>query len=68
MGFKKIQFFYQNPKVLAYGFSENHQFTEKTDRNSVFLYRDPHILDLLYLSQKFCLIKSNFIPITVVLP
>jgi hypothetical protein len=29
--------------VLAYDFSENHQFGAKTDRNSVFLDRDPHI-------------------------
>jgi hypothetical protein len=36
--------------VLAYCFSESHQFAAKTDQNSVFLYRDPHILDWLYIT------------------
>jgi hypothetical protein len=27
--------------VLAYGFSENHQFATKTNQNSIFLSRDP---------------------------
>jgi hypothetical protein len=49
MGLKKIQFSPQNSQVLAYGFTENHQFMAKTDRNSVFLGRDPHILDRLYI-------------------
>jgi hypothetical protein len=35
--------------VLANGFTENRQFMAKTDRNSVFFGRDPHILDHLYL-------------------
>jgi hypothetical protein len=35
--------------VLAYGFSENYKFTEKTDRNSVFIGREPHILDRLHI-------------------
>jgi hypothetical protein len=39
MSFKKILVFPQNPLVLAYGFSENHQFVVKTDRMSVFLDR-----------------------------
>jgi hypothetical protein len=34
---------------LAYGFSENQQFAAKTDRNSIFLSRDPHISDRLYI-------------------
>jgi hypothetical protein len=34
---------------LAYGFSENRQFAAKTDRNSIFLSRDPHISDRLYI-------------------
>jgi hypothetical protein len=29
MGFKKIHIFAQNPKVLAYGFTENCQFGGK---------------------------------------
>ena len=38
---KKIHIFAQNPKVLAFGFTENCQFGAKTDRNSVFPGRDP---------------------------
>jgi hypothetical protein len=34
---------------LAYGFSEIRYCAAKTDRNSVFLSRDPHILDRLYV-------------------
>jgi hypothetical protein len=45
MGFKIIQILAQNPNVLAYGFTEDHQFAAKTNRNFVFLGRDPHILD-----------------------
>jgi hypothetical protein len=47
--FKKNQIFAQNPQLLAYGFTENHQFAEKADRNSVFISHDPHIRDRLYL-------------------
>jgi hypothetical protein len=49
MGFQKIKIFAQNPNVLAYGFSENHQLGAKSNRNSVFLGRDPHIVDRLYI-------------------
>jgi hypothetical protein len=35
--------------VLANGFSENRQFATKTDQNSIFLGRDPHIADWLYI-------------------
>jgi hypothetical protein len=35
--------------MLAYGFTENSQFTAQTDQNSVFLGRDSHILDRYYL-------------------
>jgi hypothetical protein len=45
MGFEKTQIFTQNSKVLAYCFNENRQFGTKTDQNSIFLGRDPHILD-----------------------
>jgi hypothetical protein len=41
---KKIKFLYKI-HVLAYDFAENRQFVAKTDRNSVFLIRDPHIAD-----------------------
>jgi hypothetical protein len=49
MGFKKIKILSQKPKVLAFGFAEKRQFVAKTDRNSVFLGRDTHILDRLYI-------------------
>jgi hypothetical protein len=35
--------------VLAYGFTENHQFAAKTDRNSVFHGCDPRIMDRLHV-------------------
>jgi hypothetical protein len=35
--------------MLAYGFTENRQFGAKTDQNSIFLGRDPHILKQLYI-------------------
>ena len=41
MGFEKFRIFAQNPKVLAYGFTENCQFGAKTDQNSVFPGRAP---------------------------
>ena len=41
MGFEKFHIFAQNPKVLAYGFTENCQFGAKTDQNSVFPGRAP---------------------------
>jgi hypothetical protein len=34
-GFKKNQIFAQNLYVLAYGFTENSQFTAKTDQDFV---------------------------------
>jgi hypothetical protein len=54
--------------VLGYGFSENHHFTAKTDRKSVFPGHDHHITDQLYLMvlymsfYGFFLKKSNFRP------
>jgi hypothetical protein len=50
---------------LPYGFSENGQFAAKTIWNSVFLSRDPHILDRLYVMvlymsfQKFQIFAQN---------
>jgi hypothetical protein len=38
----------QNIKELAFGFTEKHQFSAKTDRNSVFLGREAQILDRLH--------------------
>jgi hypothetical protein len=48
-GFKNLQILGQNPKVLAFGFTEKRQFVAKTDQNSVFLGRDPRIPDRLYI-------------------
>jgi hypothetical protein len=39
----------QNPNVLAFSFTEKHEFVAKTDRNSIFLGCDAHILDQLYI-------------------
>jgi hypothetical protein len=49
MGFEKFQIFALNPYVLAYGFTKNHHFGAKTDRNFIFLGRDSHIADRLYI-------------------
>jgi hypothetical protein len=46
-GFKKFHIFARNTWVLAYGFTENCQFGAKTDWNSIFLGRDPHIANHL---------------------
>jgi hypothetical protein len=40
----------QNPKGLAFGFIEKHQFVAKTDRNSVFHGRKAHISDWLHIT------------------
>jgi hypothetical protein len=50
MGFEKFHIFARNPWVLAYGFTENCQFGAKTDRNSVFLRRDPRIANRLSIT------------------
>jgi hypothetical protein len=50
MGFEKFHIFARNPKVLAYGFAENCQFGANTDRNSVFLGRDPRIANWLSIT------------------
>jgi hypothetical protein len=49
MSFKKIQILAQNPKVLAFGFTEKCQFVTKTNINSVFVGREAHIPDRLYI-------------------
>jgi len=53
MGFKKFQILPQNPKLLAFGFTQKRQFVAKIDRNSVFLDRDPYIPDRLYLMDMY---------------
>jgi hypothetical protein len=50
MGFEKFHIFAQNPWVLANGFTENCQFGAKTDRNSVFLGHDTHIVNRLSIT------------------
>jgi hypothetical protein len=53
MGFEKFHIFARNPKVLAYCFTENWQFGTKTDRNSVFLGRDPRIVNRLSITVSY---------------
>jgi hypothetical protein len=66
MGFQISQIFAHNPWVLAYGFSENCQFPQKLTE-TVFLGRDPHIMDQLYIMVPYMsfygfLKFSNFCP------
>jgi hypothetical protein len=42
-GLKKNQILAQNPKVLAFGFTEKCYFVAKTDRNFIFLGRKAQI-------------------------
>jgi hypothetical protein len=49
MDFKIFQILSQNPNLLAFGFIVKYQFVAKTDRNSVFLDREAHIPDQLYI-------------------
>jgi hypothetical protein len=49
MDLKKNQIYAQNPLVLAYGFSKNSQFVAKINRSFIFIGRDPHILNRLYI-------------------
>jgi hypothetical protein len=48
-GFKKNQIFTQNLYVLDFGFTENHLFVVKTDRNYIFHGRDSHITDQQFI-------------------
>jgi hypothetical protein len=50
MGFEKIHVFARNPKVLAFGFTENSQFGAKSDRNSIFLGHVPCIANRLSIT------------------
>jgi hypothetical protein len=47
--YKKIQILAQNPKVLAFAFTEKSRFLTKTDRNSIFHVQDSNIPDQLYI-------------------
>jgi hypothetical protein len=52
----------QNSKVLAFGCTEKCQFVIKTDRDSVFIGCDAHILHRLYIMVmylKFYRFKKN---------
>jgi hypothetical protein len=51
--FWRVSHFSQNPKVLAYGFTENGQFGAKTDQNSIFLGRDPRIANRLSIKVSY---------------
>jgi hypothetical protein len=44
--------------VLAYGFTQIHHFGAKTDRDSIILGRDPHIVDRLYITYPFMIFKG----------
>jgi hypothetical protein len=48
MGFEKFHIFARNPKVLAYGFTENCQFGAKTVETPYFLAANP-VLQIGYL-------------------
>jgi hypothetical protein len=48
-GFKKILILAQNPKVLAFSFTEKCHFVTKIELNYVFLGRETHILELLFI-------------------
>jgi hypothetical protein len=49
MSFEKFQILAQNSTVLAFGFIKKYQFVTKTNRNSVFIGREAHIPDRLYI-------------------
>jgi hypothetical protein len=49
MDFKIFQILSQNPNLLAFSFIVKYRFVAKTDRNSVFLDREAHIPDQLYI-------------------
>jgi hypothetical protein len=53
MGFEKTQIFNENPFGLANDYTENCQFGAKTDRNSVFLDRDIHITNRLFVTAPY---------------
>jgi hypothetical protein len=56
--FKEIHIFGQNPTVLAYDITENFQFGAKTDRNSIFLGRDPRIASRLSITVRISIFMA----------
>jgi hypothetical protein len=56
--YKKIQILAQNPKVLAFAFTEKSRFLTKTDRNSIFHVQDSNILDQLYIMVLYIIFYS----------
>jgi hypothetical protein len=48
-GFSKLRNYRSKSIVVSLGFTVNRQLPTKTDRNSIFHSRDPHILDWLYI-------------------
>jgi hypothetical protein len=62
MSFEKNQIFAQNPYVLAYDFTENHQFMVKTDRNSVFLVQPSYCRSVVQngpIYEFLCVLKKT---------
>jgi hypothetical protein len=61
-GFENFQILAQNAKVNAFSFTEKHQFVAKTDQNSIFLDREAHILNWVYIMVmgKFLWVLKNF--------
>jgi hypothetical protein len=40
----------QNPKLLAFDFTQKRHFMTKIDQNSIFFCREAHIPDQLYIT------------------
>jgi hypothetical protein len=56
----KNQILAHNRNVLAFGFTEKCYFVIKTDQNFVFLDREAHILDPLYIIVLCISFKKGF--------
>jgi hypothetical protein len=59
MGFEKFHIFARNPKVLAYGFSENSSLGQKLTETPYFLVMTP-VLQIGYLSRSRISIFMGF--------
>jgi hypothetical protein len=47
--------------MLVVGFTEKHQFEAETERNSVFLGREAHILVQLYLMVMYIILRNQIL-------
>jgi hypothetical protein len=47
--------------MLVVGFTEKHQFEVETERNSVFLGREAHILVRLYLMVMYIILRNQIL-------